>query len=302
MTEPKPVSPQRLRAVFGAATSLPKWWVGALVVVALGSMVDVTVTEKGADWHLSVGPTTLVAVALIWLPTAVRLLALAGGSVKAGGLEASSTGLMQAPERLIEDLTELRSSTESRESAESPPGERGVVQSDVDRIAARYLPAEQTLTPEVVDGLAREYERIRRAMRGGDKRTSAMNKVVNEVRVRAAAAPETARALAPVLLRSRADGDRVVGLALVQGTPTTAVHEDVLRLIATAASAFEQYHALRALEKMLPVLDTDERARARAVLEREKTDPRGIGVRNDAPIASWIDHLLKALSPSAQDR
>ncbi|TDP96349.1 hypothetical protein [Labedaea rhizosphaerae] len=297
MADAKPVSPQRLRALLASATVLPWWWVTALVVVAVGSTVDISMPAKGAtSWHIAVGPTTLVAIGLIWLPSAIRLLALAGGSVKAGGWEASSTGLMQAPEQLIEDLTELRT------TAEPPPGERGTVQGDVDRIAARYLPPEQTLTPEVVNRLAREYEAIRRRMRGGDKRTAAMNRLVNEVRIRAAAAPETARAMAPALLRSSADGDRIVGLALVQGTPAASVHEDVLRIVGTAASAFEQYHALRALDKMLPVLDADERARTKAVLEREKTDPRGIGVMKDAPIASWIDHLLVVLSDPAAGR
>ena len=290
--EPKPVSPQRIRAVFGAATSLPKWWVGALVLVALGSMVDVTFGEKGSDWHISVGPTTLVAVALIWLPTAVRLLALAGGSVKAGGLEASSTGLMQAPERFIEDLTELRA-TADRPLGRAP--DSAAIESGVDRIAARYLPAEETLSPAVLDGLAREYERLRRTMSSGDKRTMAMSKIVNEVRVRAAAAPESARRTAPGLLRSDAAGDRIVGLALVQGNPTGEVYGEVLHILTTALSPFEQYQCLVTLARILPDLDVTARARLRAALELEKTDPRGLGVMKDTDRASWIDHLLTML-------
>jgi hypothetical protein len=292
VADAKPVSPQRLRALFEAATSLPKWWVGALVLVALGSMVDLTVTDKGPDWHFSVGPTTLVAVALIWLPTAVRLLALAGGSVKAGGLEASSTGLMQAPERFIEDLTELRANA-ARPSGQPP--DPAAIESGVDRMAARYLPAEETLSPAVLDGLAREYERLRRTMSSGDKRTTAMSKIVNEVRVRAAAAPESARRLAPALLRSEAAGDRVVGLALVQGNPTGEVYADVLHILTTALSPFEQYQCLVTLGRILPDLDAGARTRLQAALELEKTDPRGLGVMKDTDRASWIDHLLTML-------
>lgn len=278
---------------------LPWWWVTALVVVALGSTVDVTVTDKGPDWHIAVGPTTLVAIGLIWLPSAVRLLALAGGSVKAGGLEASSTGLMQAPERFIEDLTELRASAD-RPSGQ--PLDPAAIETGVDRMAARYLPAEETLTPEVLDGLAREYEEIRRTMRSGDRRTSAMSKIVNEVRVRAAAAPESARRMAPALLRSTADGDRIVGLALVRGNPNGAVHDDVLRILTGAVSPFEQYQCLVTLARILPDLNATERARTKAVLEREKTDPRGLGVMKDTDRASWIDHLLTMLQDPAADQ
>ena len=293
---PEPVSPQRLRAVLASATALPWWWVTALVLVALGSTVDVTVTDKGPDWHLSVGPTTLVAIGLIWLPSAVRLLALAGGSVKAGGLEASSTGLMPG---LIEDLTELRASAD-RPLGQAP--DAAVIESGVDRLAARYLPAEETLSPAVLDDLAREYERLRRTMSSGDNRTAAMTRIVNEVRVRAAAAPESARRLAPGLLRSTEAGDRVVGLALVQGNPTGEVHGDVLRILAGARSPFEQYQSLVTLARILPDLDATERARLKIALELEKTDPRGLGVMKDTGRASWIDHLLTMLRDPVADR
>jgi hypothetical protein len=134
-----------------------------------------------------------------------------------------------------------------------------VIGAEVDQIATRCLPNEETLPADVLDDLAREYERIRQEMPPGQSRTTAMNKLVNEVRIRAAASPMSARRKAPALLRSRRDGDRIVGLALVEGSPAVEFCDDPLRIFSSSVSAFEQYHSLLALSEIAPVLGTEGR-------------------------------------------
>src|SRR6185312_9727028 len=107
------LTPGRLREVLALATFLPLWWVAGLTFVAVASSIDVTFPESGGRrWQFAVGATSLIAIALIWLPTALRLISLVGGSVKAGGVEASATGILQSPDKFIEDLANLRTSTE----------------------------------------------------------------------------------------------------------------------------------------------------------------------------------------------
>jgi hypothetical protein len=125
-------------------------------------------------------------------------MSLVGGSVKAGGVEASATGILQSPDKLIEDLANLRITAKQlgREMPETGQKVRSIG-AEVDQIATRFLPSEETLSYEVLDSPAREYERIRRDMPRGQSRTIEMNRLVNEVRIRAAASPALARQYAP---------------------------------------------------------------------------------------------------------
>ena len=288
---------ERLRELLASATFVPSWWVVVMTFVAVASAIDTTFPESGGtSWHFAVGAISLIAIALIWLPTAIRLLSLVGGSVKAGGVEASAIGILQSPDKLIEDLANLRTSTEQLGQEMPKAGEKvQTIGAEVNQIATRYLPSERTLPDEVLDDLAREYERIRRDIPPGRSRTNAMNKLVNEVRIRAAASPVSARQQAPALLRSSREGDRIVGLALAQGSPAAELCDDLLRIFSTSASAFEQYHSLLALSEIAPILGAEDRARAISILEREKSDPRGVGLMKDPYIPSWIDNVLSKL-------
>ena len=60
--------------------------------------------------------------------------------------------------------------------------------------------------------------------------------------------------------RRAADGDRVVGLALLEQNPTAEALPDILGCIETSKSAFEQYHAVRTLKATAPTLSPSERA------------------------------------------
>ncbi|HKR67229.1 MAG TPA: hypothetical protein VJT16_00110 [Streptosporangiaceae bacterium] len=296
------LTPERLRGLLASATFIPWWWAAGMTLVAVVSTIDTTFPESGhSRWHFAVGAISLTAVALIWLPTAIRLLSLVGGSVKAAGVEASAIGILQSPDRLIEDLANLRTRTEELVQ-EVPDADQRVqgIGAEFDQIANRYLPSEETLPDEALYDLAREYERIRRDNPRGQSRTIAMNKLVNQVRIRAAASPMSARRKAPALLRSGRDGDRIVGLALAEGSPAAEFCDDLLRIFSSSVSAFEQYHSLLALSEIAPILSAEDRTRAISVLQREKSDPRGVGLMQDPYIPSWIDNVLSRLGADAK--
>jgi hypothetical protein len=246
-------------------------------------------------WHLSVGTVSIVAVGLIWLPTALRFLILVGGSVKAGGVEATAGGLLSSPDELIDDLANLRTKTESIGTQQ--PDTRPSLQSldsAIDMMAIRYLPSDGVLSQPLLSQKARDYEAIRNTMASGAARTKAMSTLVNDVRIRAAAAPP-ARQYAGQFLTSARPGDRIVGLGLIEGAPSADNFTDILQMFSSSVSAFEQYHSLRALSLIGPALDANQRNQAIQALEAEKDDPRHVGVMKDTNLPTWIEHVLAVL-------
>ncbi|HEV7831698.1 MAG TPA: hypothetical protein VGP04_23275 [Pseudonocardiaceae bacterium] len=144
--------------------------------------------------------------------------------------------------------------------------------------------------------LAAQYEGLRRDSPAGPERTSAMTRIVNEARVRAASSLGTAARKAPKLLRSPSEGDRIIGLAFTQESGDPAVLDDVLNLVKYSASAFEMFHALLAVEEMAFKLTSDQRATAMSVLAAEQRDPRGVGISADLGLPALIARTLAELS------
>ncbi len=291
------ISRERVKEVLDEATWLHPLWVGAACVVALVGAFRSDQTDSGMRWHFALGTTSIVALALVWLPTALRFVMLAGGSVKAGGVEASATGLLSSPDDLVNDLAVLRTKTETigRQQPAAEPSVEGI-DSMISRMAVQYLPPDDVLSTQLLNQKAREYDEIRDSMPSGDQRTQAMTKIVNDARIRAAAAHEAAKKSAPDFLASPNPGDRVVGLALVQGAPTAAVFADVLHIFKSSVSAFEAYHALRALDLMTPVLNSQQSSEAAKVLLEQQNDPRGVGLMQDPWIPKLMSHVSLALS------
>jgi hypothetical protein len=285
--------------LLSSVTTLPRLWIFLMCLVAIVAALDVTIADKGLQWHVSVGAVSLIAIGLIWLPTALRFLFLVGFSFRAAGVEATASGLL-TPDDLIRDLANMKTTAEQVEQGAADPKSAGqVMDRAIDRMATRYVPADGALSEDILTRHARAYEEIRRTRPPGDDRTKAMNGLVNDVRIRAAAAPATARRYAAAFLPSAREGDRIVGLALVEGAPSADVFSDVLRIFTTSASAFEQYHSLRALEEIAPVLSPEQRSEAADALEREESDPRHIGVMMDRYIPSWIERVLKVMRSEA---
>lgn len=212
------------------------------------------------------------------------------------GVEAAAGGLASAPEALIAGLARIRTDVSAVERAN--PDVSGLtesVRSEVDRIAGTYLAGTDPLAADVLAELARRYERVRASQPRSPQRAVQMNQILDEARVRARGAPGEAAALAVPLLRSARDGDRVIGLAIVQQEPRADAFEDTLHLVQNGVSAFEQYHALIALRALAPLLSMVQRAQAVAALEEESKDPRGVGLAQDPYIPNAMAAALAEL-------
>jgi hypothetical protein len=269
-----------------------------MIAVAIVATVELTQNDSG-DYrrHISVGTVSIIAVALIWLPNAMRVLVVVGGTIKAGGVEATTGGLLNSPDDLVGDLASLRTKTENiavRQPNFAPSV--STVNSAIDGIASKYLPPDRLLTTQLLGQKARQYERLRQTMSSSAARTNAMATLVNDVSIRATAAPVPARMYVGQLLRSAKEGDRIVGLGLAQGAPSSADLVDILHIFNTSMSAFEQFHSLKALRLLAPALSAEQRTHVIQALQGEKLDPRGVGVMKDPNIPSQIERTLNALS------
>ena len=242
----------------------------------------------------------LVALALIWLPPLLRLLALTGGSLKAGGVEASAVGMFPRDE-LVELLTRAKAVTSM--SGEADDGDVAIAELNaaVDKVAFDVLDSASSLDDNVLRRLALEYERLRRETPPGPARTSAMTRIVNEARVRAASSLQVAKTKAQRLLRSPSQGDRIVGLALAQEAVSEESFFDVMKLISKSETAFEMFHALIALQEMAPFLDESRRKRAVEELSLEQGDPRGVGIASDPGLPTLLQRTLLQLRSGGRE-
>jgi hypothetical protein len=298
-------SPGNLDQLLAVVMRLPRLWLAVLTVVALLSTLEIDhAAEHGWSVHFEIDAITLGVLALIWLPALLRLLSLTGGTLKGGGVEVSSEGLMGSPESLIIDLTAIR--TEAEQVTKQSPGvdaERlsRELQRQVDQMASEYLSSARAVDKEAIQRLSAEYEATRSRMPAGDARTRDMTRIVNEARVRASANRDAAARAAGELLRSEREGDRIIGLAFVQEAGGAHRMSDVLQRIENSSSAFEMFHALIALREIEPGLELHQAESAVEILEREKTDYRGVGVTQDAALPGLIDDVIARLENFEQE-
>jgi hypothetical protein len=268
-----------------------------MTFIAIASCLELELTADGSFRALlQVGWPTAGVVAVFWLPTALRLIGLAGGKFKKGNMEASTEGLL---ERLSEDavspLTELRTAADrlNTDLFDRPRDVVADLNEQIDRVSELLRP--RAISEETIARLARSYEQLRVEMEPGDPRTIAMTEIVNEARVRASSDRGVAGALALNLVKDASEGRRMVGLAFLQEEPDPRAIDDVLKGIVDSRSAFEAFHALNVLKNMAPRLTTVSKRAALEALEQEKKDPRRIGVMEDPNLPSLIEWVISVL-------
>mgnify|MGYP003289556364 CR=1 FL=1 len=87
-----------------------------------------------------------------------------------------------------------------------------------------------------------------------------------------------------------------MGLALLQALAAGSRYLDVaVQAITGALSAFEQYHALRAAQGMLPALDTQHRRRLAAAIQSQREEGGPIRAGTDRWALS--ERILASISP-----
>jgi hypothetical protein len=277
---------------------VPRGWMVAVGVAAVASAIHVEV-DAGHHVSGSLAPGTLTAVvlALIWLPSLVRVLGLSGGRVKTPAGEATTPGLaglfedLPAEEKL-ERLPGFLSSLEAPQivAKEDPVAEE--LRRDLQRELAAVAPRPPGDGPrERLDYYAKRYEEARRDMDPGRERTLRMTSVTAEARAVARSVPPSLVDLRH-MLDAGTDGERVVALSVVQDRPDTALFDDVVAIAIDPRSPFEQYQALGALMTMERSLNGGDRRHLRAALEQIRE--RGVlGVNEDLSRARLVDYLLR---------
>jgi hypothetical protein len=160
------------------------------------------------------------------------------------------------------------------------------------------LPA--LLGRELAHLLAALYEQIRAAMPSSNRRTATLDSIVAAVRGLAESAPWLPFDVDALLRGS--DGERVMALAVCQARPETAELPLVLDSVGSPHSAFEQYHALVAIESMMPLLDDRRRQTMTPVLRGVLADDTG-GLRRDSDTARsrLVAVLLREISTTDHD-
>ncbi|ORA44547.1 hypothetical protein BST21_19525 [Mycolicibacterium celeriflavum] len=159
-------------------------------------------------------------------------------------------------------------------------------------------PLENDLSDHILRAEGRKYEALRREFPApGDERTRQMYSIVNRVRVIAAAAAASAAAYAETFLRSNGQGDRIVGMALVQGALLTDQFADIVGIYRSSQSAFEEIQALQTLQAIADRLQLDQRLEAVKAIEIKQADQSGRYAGGLGPIPLLTDQILEAMRP-----
>jgi hypothetical protein len=278
---------------------VPRGWLALIMVAACASTLNIErIAGGGFQIGFHVTTITAILIGLIWLPALLRVIAIAGGGLKTPAGEASTPGLMDFlklldPQAQRETLPTLIAAADVTET--SPANAQSAQrwrQEFEDRLAT--LLATQPSAHELLEDIARTYERIRNEQRAGPDRTFRMTELVAQAR----ALRESVTSSDVVDLFNRgSEGLRIVALGLVQAEPTGEFFELVRDGIASSRSAFEQYQSLRAATDMLPTLSRQQRESLAEALEGERADVRGTEPQADSSRWQLMSELYRRLVP-----
>src|SRR5262249_12408948 len=152
------------------------------------SLFEVTHDAHGWEVQFRITTVSAVLIAMLWLPTLLRVIALTGGNLKTPAGEASTTGLLGyfpdlPPAVQAESLSAAAAvidQTAVLGPEEQRPRARQVREGIEGAIADIPWPKE-ALDPRLED-LAGEYERTRRSMPSGPDRTTRMSQIAFQIR------------------------------------------------------------------------------------------------------------------------
>jgi len=280
--EPRRVSLEQIQKLTRMLMSVPRGWLACVGVAAVASLFQVDrAANGGLAFGFHVTNTTVLLLAVGWLPALLAVVAVAGGALKTPAGEATTGGLVQLLQAL--DVTAkqailppLVAGLEQAETV-SQPGDRDQVrtlrQEAEQELAA--LPLDAQTARQELDALAATYDTVRAAEPPGRARTMHMSELV----ARARAAAVNARLGGPELQERCArfgeapPGERIVTLTVIEALHQRECFPAVLGGIGGSRSAFEQYRALRVAQHLLPSLDAAQRAQLLQVIDGQ----RGLG-------------------------
>lgn len=285
-----------IQKLLAAVLKVPTLWVLLVLGLALASTITAGRDARGAyGVEFRVSWITAAAVGLLWLPPLLRVVSLAGGGGKlsASGVEATTGGLagllaVLSPDSKRQVLPSVIAALDTPK-AEGQPGVRQLRR----ELEGELADASPDDPRPSLEALAVRYEQVRATQLPGDERTFLMTRIVAQARAFALGLrlPEDD---ARRYFAQGTEGARIIALAIVQAQPSAVLLDIVLDAIAESKSAFEQFHAIRALDALLPQLSPMQKQKARAVLEQQR-QPGGWITPDDPSRWDYSGYLLEEL-------
>jgi len=146
---------------------------------------------------------------------------------------------------------------------------KAALESDLASLAPEAQEAREQLTK-----LAGLYEGLRRGMDPGTKRTVSLTSVVTQARALAERAGYGSKEIND-LFAGDSEGARIVSLAIVQALPDPTFFGLALESIRNSRSAFEQYQALLAMERLLSKLSAGQKRELAVVVRDQRSGGPG---------------------------
>jgi hypothetical protein len=281
---------------------IPWPWLIAMALAILVSLFTFTQNSKdGVTVSFQLTAITAGLFALIWLPFLLKVIALTGGGIKGLGGEATVAGILEIVDRLEpsdrrEALPALIATVETIEP-KSPPNERLRLRQVREALESELL----TLAPEAqqareeLQEYAKEYEAVRQKSDPGARRTLSMTKIIAQSMGIAKRAGYGSIEVSDIFA-SDSEGDRIIALAIIQALPNADFFNLVLESIYKSRSAFEQYQALCAAEKILPLLDDEQKSKLAEVLEDQRSGAKGKYITQGSDRWALSERLLDTIS------
>lgn len=258
----------RLQPIVDDLFSIPASWTIGVAIATVVSTFEVTWSEQALTINYQITSTTVWLAALVWLPVLLRMLALFGGGVKAGGNEVQFAGLLSVLDDNLGALAYLQRNA-SRNDVELLRVDETL--REVEDALSQTVPDRKAARSKLRE-LSSKYEEIRDTMESSPRRTSLLEKLVAQVRAFAQRADFTTTELREVF-KGESTGDRIVVLGILQRIPKRELFDLVFSAIRDSQSGFEQYHALRAAQSLLERLSAKEKRRLKELIEERLSDP-----------------------------
>jgi hypothetical protein len=275
---------------------IPKNWLIISSIFILLSTFQVTGGEK-LTFKFEVTSTTAIFVTLIWLPSILKIVALTGGAIKTPAGEITGSSMMPMLQSLTGDtLGFLIEQTKLAEDVAPPQQqlEMRQIRHEWQKAYASQVPLSEAR--QQIESLSQRYKEIRNSLPSGAKRTFEMESIAGRMR---ALAPEVNFPESEVnhLLKSNDQGKRLLGLSVTEWSGDANYFYPVLSIIANSETAFEQTCALRAAEKMVSKLNSQQKQDLRSVVlhQRNFNEAEKCWIRPNSNRWALSDRILTAL-------
>jgi hypothetical protein len=279
-----------LRDVMKLLVTVPRPWWALMLLAALASVLDVTISSSGWSAAVRISSGTVVVLGLFWLPVLINLLALAGGTLKFPSGEATSKGLLDLLAALRDVPPDLKRETfppviAALGSVPDPAREnvRAVRTELEEQLSA--LPMDQADARARLRDLVQRYDELRPNRVINPRTVFDLDRLAAEVLgfVRVAhhePAPASQ-------FREEGDGERIIDLVSIEALPSSVHVPQVLDAIRAPRSAFEQYQALLALDKLVPELNVGQQVEAIEALKVAQSDASDLQITRKDP-SRWV--------------